>query len=81
MIASAGAAPGQRQRLRKRNKSIQIGLYPRRDKLAGTYTGEHDVEQKVSPSAPPHLGDQGEDWEGVKSCNGMEAIRIGPSSS
>jgi hypothetical protein len=51
MIASAGVAPGQRQSLKKGNKSIQIGLYPRR--VAGTYTGEHDVEHKVSPSAPP----------------------------
>jgi len=52
MIASAGTALGQRQRFRKGNKSIQIGLYSRGDKLAGTYTGEHDMEHKVYPSAP-----------------------------
>ena len=53
MIATACGAPGQRQRLRQRNKSIDISLYSGWDELTSTPTRDHDLEhQKFSLCSP-----------------------------
>ena len=46
-------APGQRQRLRQRDKSIDISLYSGWDELTSTLTRDHDLEHRKSPYAPP----------------------------
>ena len=46
MIAAACGAPGQRQYLRQRDKSIDISLYSGWDELTGTCTREHDLEHR-----------------------------------
>jgi hypothetical protein len=44
MIAAACGAPGQRQRLGQRHKSIDISLYSGWDELTSTLTRDHDLE-------------------------------------
>jgi hypothetical protein len=50
MIAAACGAPGQRQHLRQRDKSIDIGLNSGWDELTGTCAREHvGLKSTVGP--------------------------------
>jgi hypothetical protein len=59
MIAAAGEAPGQRQRLGQRDKGIDISLYSGWDELACTPTRDHDLEhRKFSLCSPRREAEQ-----------------------
>jgi len=59
MIAAACGAPGQRQRLRQRDKSIDISLYSGWDELTSTPTRDHDLEhRKLSLCSPRSEAEQ-----------------------
>src|SRR5262249_40417054 len=57
MIATACGAPGQKQRLRQRDKSIDISLYSGWDELTSTPARDHDLEHRkfslCSPRSEP----------------------------
>jgi hypothetical protein len=52
MIAAACRAPSPGQRLRQRDKSIDISLYSGWDELTIARTRDHDLGHRKSPSAP-----------------------------
>jgi hypothetical protein len=59
MIAAACGAPGQRQRLRQRYKSIDISLNSGWDELTITRTRDHDLEhRKFSFRSPRNEAEQ-----------------------